>query len=485
MSTIPAPAGARALALAAALAMAGCASLAPPNAALPDVGQPQWRQADAATPAGTAPTDLAQWWQRFGDAELSALVAQSLQAHTSVRSAQAALLQSRALARAAAAQLLPSVTLGGSAQRSDSMSTNASNRFGAAIDAGWEPDFGGGLGASRDAAQADAVAASYTLADAQVSLAAEVALAYLERLSAQARAAIAERNLATQQDSLQIARWRQQAGLVSTLDVEQAEAAVAQTRAQLPTLASAAAQAAHRLAVLTGRPPADATLPSAATPVPLPADDLVLAFPADTLRQRPDVRVAETRVLAARSRVAAADAERLPSLRLGGSIGLSALTLGGLTGGGALAQSLIAAVSLPIFDGGAIRARVDAQSAAWEQARIGYEAAVLAALEEVENALVALRASRERLGHLQRAAAAARSADQLARAQYEAGLADFRTVLDAQRTLLGAEDGVQTQSATLAADHVRLYKALGGGWSPAATATTTTTTITTAGSGAR
>jgi multidrug efflux system outer membrane protein len=453
--------------LVAALALAGCASLAPPNTALPTTTQAVWHNA---APAERAPTDLAAWWQRFGDADLAALVERALGAHTSVRSAQAALTQSRALARAAAANLLPNVTLGGSAQRSDSGTSSASNRFSTAIDASWEPDFGGGIGASRDAADADALAAAYTLADAQVSLAAEVALTYLEWRSAQARQATAARNLALQEDSLQIARWRQQAGLVSTLDVEQAEGAAAQTRAQLPALARAASQAMHRLAVLTGRAPGDATqsLPTTAAAVPLPADDLALAFPADTLRQRPDVRVAETRVLAARSRLAATDAERLPSLRLGGSIGVAALTLGGLASGAALAQSLVAAVSLPIFDGGALRARVDAQAAGWEQARIAYEAAVLAALQEVEDSLVALRADRERATHLQRAANAARAAEALARQQYEAGLADFRAVLDAQRTLLAAEDNLQTLRATLAADHVRLYKALGGGWTPGA-----------------
>jgi multidrug efflux system outer membrane protein len=453
--------------LVAALAFAGCASLAPPNTELPTTTQARWHNA---APAERAPTDLAAWWQRFGDADLAALVERALGAHTSVRSAQAALTQSRALARAAAANLLPNITLGGSAQRSDSGTSSASNRFSTAIDASWEPDFGGGIAASRDAADADALAAAYTLADAQVSLAAEVALTYVEWRSAQARQATAARNLALQEDSLQIARWRQQAGLVSTLDVEQAEGAAAQTRAQLPALASAASQAMHRLAVLTGRAPGDAaqSLPTTTATVPLPTDDLALAFPADTLRQRPDVRVAETRVLAARSRLAATDAERLPSLRLGGSIGVAALTLGGLTSGAALAQSLVAAVSLPIFDGGALRARVDAQAAGWEQARIAYEAAVLAALQEVEDSLVALRADRDRTTHLQRAADAARAAEALARQQYEAGLADFRAVLDAQRTLLAAEDNLQTLRATLAADHVRLYKALGGGWTPGA-----------------
>ena len=215
--------------------------------------------------------------------------------------------------------------------------------------------------------------------------------------------------------------------------------------------------------MLTGRAPGTLAEPGTAL-VPLPPDDLVMAFPADTLRQRPDVRQAEAQVQAAWARVAQADAARYPSLRLSGSLGLQALTLGSLTSGGSVLRSVLAGLSLPILDGGAIDARVRAQQAAFEQARAGYASSVLTALQDVEDALVALQGDRARIGHLQAAADAAQRAQQLARQQYQAGLIDFNAVLSSQRTLLSAQDSAAAARASLATDHVQLYKALGGGW---------------------
>ncbi|MFZ3140669.1 TolC family protein, partial [Polaromonas sp.] len=191
-----------------------------------------------------------------------------------------------------------------------------------------------------------------------------------------------------------------------------------------------------------------------------------LAIPAQTLRQRPDVRAAEHRVSAALARVSQADAARYPSFSISGSLGLNALTLGSLTGGGAsVVNALLGSVSVPLFDGGAARAQVRAQEAALEQARISYQATVLTALKDVEDALVALQGDRARLLHLQSAATAAQNADLLAQQRYTSGLIDFQTVLQTQRTLLTAQDSAASATADVSADHVRLYKALGGGWS--------------------
>jgi outer membrane protein, multidrug efflux system len=127
---------------------------------------------------------------------------------------------------------------------------------------------------------------------------------------------------------------------------------------------------------------------------------------------------------------------------------------------------LMGSASLPIFDGGAARAQVDAQQAALDQAQVGYRAAVLVALQEVEDALVALRGDRLRLAHLGNAADAAANAAMLSRQRYGSGLVDFQTVLDTQRTQLATEDGLASARADVSSDHVRLYKALGGGWEP-------------------
>jgi outer membrane protein TolC len=209
-----------------------------------------------------------------------------------------------------------------------------------------------------------------------------------------------------------------------------------------------------------------ATVLAAARPVPQPPDDLALAIPAETLRQRPDVRAAEHQVVAAAARVDQADAARLPSFRLSGSLGLAALTLGSLTSGSSVVSALLAGVTMPVFDGGAAVAQVRAQEAALEQAQAAYETIVLTALKDVEDALAALRGDRERLLHLRNAAEAAGNAALLARHRFSSGLVDFQVVLDTQRTQLNTQDGVASASADLSADHVRLYKALGGGWIP-------------------
>jgi NodT family efflux transporter outer membrane factor (OMF) lipoprotein len=444
--------------------LSGCASLQPASPAQPEAPLPaNW----SAATASSTPASLAHWWTRFNDPALAPLVEQALLANTSVKSAQAALAQARAQRDVQAAQQGPSLGASASARRSKSGGQDTSNSFQASFDASWEPDVFGGNRSATEASEADARAAATSLANVQVSLAAEVALSLIELRGLQARLAIAQSNLAAQTETLQITRWRAQAGLAASLDVEQAVAASEQTAAQLPALQTSITQSLNALAVLTGHAPGalKASL-GAPAPIPLPEGELALAFPAETLRQRPDVRTAELRVTAALARVAVADAARYPSFRLSGSLGLSALTLGTLTNGASVVNSLLASVSAPLFDGGASEAQVRAQQAAMEQARQAYQAALLGALQDVEDTLVSLQGNRERLARLQAASQAAANADLLARQRFESGLIDFTTVLSTQRTLLSAQDSVASTQASLSADHVRLYKALGGGWTP-------------------
>ncbi|CAN7563655.1 efflux transporter outer membrane subunit [Acidovorax sp. LjRoot118] len=441
--------------------------MAPRDAALPDTPVPTaWAAGTTAAP-GSAATSLAQWWQRLGDPQLTALVEQSLTANTSVRTAQAALRQARAQVDVQAAGLAPQVGASASAQRSRSGNSGAGNNFQLGFDASWEPDVFGRVRAGVNASEADARAAEASLADVQVSLAAEVAVNYIELRGLQQRLVIARSNLASQSETLQITQWRLQAGLTTSLVAEQARAASEQTAAQIPALEASLAQSRHSLAVLTGQAPAalDAQL-AASVAVPQPGDELAMAIPAETLRQRPDVRAAEQRITAALARVSQADAARYPDFGISGSVGLRALTLGALSGGSAVAASLLGSISVPLLDGGAARAQVRAQEASLEQARIAYQAAVLTALKDVEDALVSLRGNRERLVRLRSAADAAGNAELLARQRYSSGLIDFQSVLETQRTLLSTQEGVATTVASLSADHVRLYKALGGGWQP-------------------
>lgn len=446
------------------LALSGCASVGP-NATPPNpVAVPSaWSVTDATAPAGSA--SLAQWWLRFDDALLASLITQSQQANTSVRSAQAALRQARAQRDVSAAALYPDLGGSASAQRSKAGDSASADTFRVGLDASWELDVFGGNRSALSADDAAARASAASLGDVQVSIAAEVALNYITLRGAQLRLAIAETNLASQLETLQITQWRQQAGLVTALEVEQARSSAEQTRAQLPLLQTTVEQTRHALAVLTGQPPAAlAQILAASGPVPQAANDLVLDIPAETLRQRPDVRNAELLVMAAMSRVDQAEAARMPNFKLSGSLGLAGITLDALTSSAALVRTLIASVSVPLFDGGGLRAQVRAQQAALDKAGVAYEAAVLTALKDVEDALIALRNDRIRLVNLRNAADAAANAALLARQRFESGLVDFQVVLDTQRTQLSTQDSVANATANLSSDHVRLYKALGGGW---------------------
>jgi NodT family efflux transporter outer membrane factor (OMF) lipoprotein len=383
-----------------------------------------------------------------------------------VTSAEAAVRQARALRDVAAAALLPLVTGSASAQRSSAGGKSLGNSFRAGIDASWELDIFGENRAGLNASEATLSASAATLGNVQVSIAAEVALNYITLRGTQARLAVAQSNLETQVETLQITAWRVQAGLATSLDEEQLRAGVEQTRALLPALNTAIEQTRHALAVLTGKPPAAlATELAAMGPIPKAPDTLALSFPADTLRQRPDVRAAEYQMSAAMARVTQADAARYPSFNIGGAIGLASVTLGSLSGSSVLA-SLLANMTVTIFEGGALLAQVRAQQAELDQAHSAYQATVLQALRDVEDALVALQGDRDRLAHLQIAAESADNASLLARQRYSTGLVDFQTVLDTLRNQLTTQESVANATTDLGNDYVRLYKALGGGWTP-------------------
>lgn len=449
--------------------LGGCAAVgpdyAPPSTTLPNA----WTQAQGYDTTRAA--DLSRWWLRLNDPILSDLIRQALEDSLDVKGAQAKLREARARRALAGAERFPTLTASASARRSKGSRETGSgatrNLFNAGFDAGWEPDVFGGVRRGEEAAQADLEASQASLYATQVSLAAEMALNYVELRAYQGRLAIARANLASQEETLQLTDWRAQAGLVTSLDVDQARTSVEQTRAQLPGLESSLAAAEHRLAILAGKAPG-ALRPVLDPPggIPFVPDAVILGIPADTLRQRPDVRAAERRLAAETARIGVAEARRYPNFTLSGALGLEALTLGGLTGGNAASASLLAGIAGTIFDAGRLRQQVAIQNAVQEQALVNYESAVLAALEEVENALVALANSRTRQTALGQALEAAARADRLARQQYAAGLVDFQTVLNSQRSLLSVEDSLKTSEAAVATALIQLYKALGGGWSP-------------------
>ena len=451
-----------------AVALGGCAAVGP-DYSEPQLAVPAGWSAGTGTDAMDAVL-LARWWHGFGDPVLDRLVADALAANLDLAQARARLREARARRGVAGAALAPSVdaSLSGSRSRSSGQSGSGSTRelYSAGFDASWELDVFGGVRRSVEAAQADLEASVESLSDTRVSLAAEVALNYIDLRTAEQRLAIAEESIAYRGENHQIIRWRQQAGLVSELDLAQATTDLESTRAVLPPLRTAVTEAKNRLAVLLGRNPGELeSLVHADRPIPLAAAEIVAAIPADTLRQRPDVRVAERRLAAQTARLGEAEAARYPSFRLSRSLGLEALELDALADRGANTHSLFGGITAPVFNAGRIAANIEIQDALVEQARLAYRAAVLAALEEVENALTAVANTDARRAKLAEAAAAARTTLAIAEYRYASGLADFLSVLDAQRTQLSLDEQLAGSTGELARAQIRLYKALGGGWS--------------------
>jgi NodT family efflux transporter outer membrane factor (OMF) lipoprotein len=471
---------ARCLTLIAPMCLAGCIA-AGPDYKPPPTGAPQaWASLQPQGEPALTPdqaTDLASWWKWLDDPLLGECVETALRANPDVASAQARLRQVRAQRVVAAAGLYPSLDASGNARRTNASAESSGrdatiDNYGAGLDASWEIDVFGGTRRGLEAATADVQASAASLAATQVSLAAEVASNYVDVRLQQALIRIARDNAASQFETLQLTEWRAQAGLASAQDVEQARTNLERTRALIPAIETSLAQSEHRLDTLLALTPGTLheRLVAPAPPLVVP-QRIAVGIPAATLRQRPDVQAAERNLAAETARVGQAEAALYPSFNLSGSIGVEALSLGNLGNGNAGYWSLLAGITAPLFEGGRLRAQVEAQDAVREQALAAYRKTVLTALEEVENALVALSKNHERELSLNTAVDSARTADTLARERYTAGLIDFQSVLDTDRTVLAVEESLAQNRADGVQALVGLYRSLGGGWSPGTVAT--------------
>lgn len=455
------------------LMLCGCLAVGP-NYTPPETSEPlAWH---SKLPKGLAsqeltPRMLADWWTMLDDPILSTLVESAAEGNLDLKEARVRIREARARRGISRADLFPSAkaTASGSISKSgnDAGDSTTKELYSTGFDASWEIDLFGGKRRAIEAATAELQAYEEDMRDVLVSLLAEVALNYIEVRSYQTRLSIAETNLRVQEETYNITNWRRQAGLTTQLDVEQAKYSLEQTRSQIPTLRSGLEKAKNRLAVLLGQDPGSLheTLEERKA-IPVAPLNVAVGVPADVLRQRPDVRRAERELAAQTAQIGVAEAELFPKLSLSGSIGLEALTLGNLFSSAARILSLGSNIVWTIFNAGSIRQNINVQSALQEQALIRYEATILTALEEVENALTAYANEQIRRQSLLEATEAAQNAMALARDQYSSGLIDFQVVLDTQRSLLSLQDELAINEGEVTSNLISLYKALGGGWTP-------------------
>jgi NodT family efflux transporter outer membrane factor (OMF) lipoprotein len=452
------------------LFLAGCATVGPDYIPPRTTSPAAWNTPlHGGITVSTDPRNLAAWWTTLNDPELSRLVDRAVAGNLDLKKASARIREARARRGLSKAGLYPTLDASGSASRNrgsaDMGPVATTDLFSAGLDASWEVDLFGGIRRSMEAADADLQAAGEDLHDTLVSLLAEVGLNYVDLRTAQARLSVTETSLTSLEETHRLAQWRAQAGIGDELAVQQARYNLESARSQIPTLQSAIVEAQNRLAVLLGEAPgavhAELSKPE---PVPSLPPEVVIGVPANLIRQRPDVRRAERQLAAQTARIGVATAELYPKLTLSGAIGLQALTFGGLFNSANATSSGSSGLTWRVFDAGAIRKNIEIQSALQEQSLIAYESAVLAALEEAENAILAYAQEQRRRQSLTEAVRSAQAAAELAEIKYRAGLIDFTTVLEAERSLLGFRDQLAQSDGAIVTNLVKLYKALGGGW---------------------
>lgn len=456
--------------LSAALAVTGCT--VGPNYQKPELPLPlQYAQPPATQPVAALP---AAWWATFNDRVLARLIDEAREANLDLRIAEARVREARAARGIVTSDYWPDVDAVGGYTRSRSSQNSAfggeflareQDLWQAGFDAAWELDVFGGVRRAVQAANAEIEAAIAERNDVLLTLLGEVARNYVELRGFQRQVAIAQRNVKSQQETLDLTRVRLNAGLGTDLAVAQTEAQVAATQSQIPAFQNLAAQTIHRLSVLLGKAPAAlAEELEPIQPVPPPPPEIPAGIPSDLLRRRPDIRRAERELAAAVARIGVATADLFPTFNLVGSLGVESEDFDELADGDSVFWSIGPGVRFPIFNRGRLKANIAVQEAQADQALARYEQIVLRSLEEVENALVAYRQEFIRRESLARAVASSQRSVELSQQLYQRGLTDFLNVLDAQRALYQNEDLLVQSESNVSANAVSLFKALGGGW---------------------
>lgn len=442
-----------------------------------ELGVPDHWSGASASGAGE---DLTAWWRGFDDPVLTQLVEQAAAYNPDVAQATARLREAREQLVISRSALYPTLGASADASRDETLrglrelevqpdgtviqaAKHGVNTYALGLDAGYQLDLFGGVRRSVEAARAEWEVVAFDKAATQISVEVETARNYVLLRLAQARLENARANLAIQDDNLEIAGFRVQAGLVSSLDVAQARTSRAQAAASIPPIQQSYDAAVARLGVLTGQAPgALRSMLAQLRPIPKGPRDIDTGVPVDVLRQRPDVRAAERSLAAATARIGVAEAQLYPSLSISGVINTDASPGVGLLD--TITGALFAGVSQTIFDAGARRAQVRSQRAAADGALQAYRSTILRALEDVENAVSALQAARAREREFRTAFDAARAAAIDARSEYRTGLTDFVTLNIQEAALVSARDGLLQARADEALALIALYAALGGGW---------------------
>lgn len=448
-----------------AAVLAGCTMV--PDYRVPDVPAPaRW---DASAEAAAVWPD-AEWWRSFGSSELDGFIAQAIADNRNLRAAVARIRQAQAQAKIAGADLYPSLSADGTASRTKRASSNLGTTsrpgfttYQASLTASYQLDLFGENRATAAAAETRLESSLYDRQTVALTLLSDVAITYFQVVTARERRRLAEETLANAESILELLEQRQSAGTVSDLEVAQQRSAVATQRSALPALQLSERVSLNALAVLLGRPPEDFTIATRTlAEIRLPA--VVAGLPSGLLERRPDLRRAESDLRAANFDVGAARAARFPSLQLTATGGTVSSALSSLFSSGTFFYTLTSSLSAPIFQGGRLQGQEEFNRARFTELIEVYQQAILAAFQDVENALSTADQNGQQYVFTRDAYEQAREAYRLADLRFRVGTVDFLTVLEAQRTVFQAADALAQIDAARYNALVGVYRALGGGW---------------------
>nr|WP_313417409.1 efflux transporter outer membrane subunit [Brevundimonas diminuta] len=450
-----------------------------PKAPLPTIpaeGQGAFVGSQSASVSTEAARD--DWWRLYQDPTLDGLIQQALTENNELEAAAANLRAVRASLSEARSGRFPTTTASAGYNRSRASTDTAPTAGGAklpevdtydvGLDVAYEIDLFGRVESSIRAARGDVAAAAAALEVVRVTVAAETARAYADTCSANAQIAVAERTIDLQAKTVDLTQRLLDGGAGNGLDVARARAALEQTRASLPPLRASRDGALFRLATLTGRTPAEASEAARACQSPPQlSQPIPVGDGAALLARRPDVRQAEARLSAAAARVNVATAGLYPSIRLGGSVGSTALDASDLGESANMRFSVGPLISWSFPNVWAARARIKQADAQSDAALATFDQTVLTALQETETALSAYANELDRRTALRTARDQAATAARLSRLRFDAGADSFLTVLDSERTLAGADAALAASEAQVVTYQISLFKALAGGWEQA------------------
>lgn len=463
-------------------AAAGC--MVGPNYEPPSTPMPAaYREASRGSATGadavdtTDPAEI-KWWEQLGDPELTRLVEQSLMANHGIAVAGARLREARAARQVAQSLLYPQVSVGASALQFRGSESAIGvpgldledSFFQIGFDASWVVDVFGGTRRGVESAKAFEQAASARRRGVVLMVAAETARAYLELRGVQRQLQINQTILEEQRQTLAVTEDRRRNGLASDLEVLRAQTEVEATAAEIPPLEQASRQYIHVISTLLGLEPT-ALSAELEQPAPIPAvpAQVAIGIPSDLLRRRPDIQGAERQLAASTAQVGVATAQLFPQVVLGGSAGLQSRGFNDLFNGNTKNDSSSYYVAGPtinwtVFDAGRRKAGIRFAEAQVDAAKAAYQDTVLRAFREVESSLVAVDRTRVRVSNLKQLSETARQSAEIARRDYERGILDQLTVLDAQRQSNRADLLLAQGEVSVVVNLVTLYKALGGGW---------------------